>query len=318
MTLDWLSAYLIFAVFTVVVTIGLAQLLHLQMGLAGIGNFGIVGFFGLGMYACGVLQVRLPWPDSWGLVWPFLISLVLAVVISGLAGVLIGWMISDLNSDGILVGTMGFASIIYYLSLTEKALTGGAEGMAVPDYPFDIGSGKANSLTWLGILVVVVAAILYYVYRVHRSPYGRLLVATGQNEPLARSLGKPTFRTKLVMFSIGSAGMGLLGGLHEVMLHFIRPTELGIEVTLAAMVGLVLGGSARVWGAVVGTLLTAGLFDIVVQLYLPLPASWYHQAMPVVREMVFGALLIAVLLIRPLGVLGDMRRDKFVRRPGSD
>jgi len=318
MTLDWLSAYLIFALFTVTVTIGLALLLHLQMGLAGIGNFGIVGFFGLGMYACGVMQVRVPWPDSWGILWPFLISLLCAVVITGLAGVLIGWMISDLGGDGVLLETLGFATIIYTLSLTEKGLTGGAEGMAVPDYPFDIGTGKANSLLWLGILVVVVALLLYYVYRVHRSPYGRLLVATGQNEPLARSLGKPTFRTKLVLFAVGSAGMGLLGALNEVMLHFIRPTELGIEVTLAAMVGLVLGGSARVWGAVIGTLLTAGLFDIVVQIYLPLPASWYQQAMPVVRQIVFGALLMGVLLIRPLGVLGDMRRDKFVRRPGSD
>ena len=111
--------------------------------------------------------------------------------------------------------------------------------------------------------------------------------------------------------------MGLLGALYGVMLHFIRPMEIGIEVTLAAMVGLVLGGSTRVWGAVVGVLLTAGLFDIVVQIYLPLPDSWYQETMPVVREMVFGAMLIAVLLIRPLGVLGDMRRDKIVRRPGT-
>ena len=317
MSLDWLSAYLIYALFTVAGTVGLAQLLHLQMGLAGIGNFGIVGFFGLGMYICGVLQVRVPWPDSWGVLWPFLTSLVLAVLVSGLAGLLIGWLISDLEGDGILVGTLGFATVMYSLSLSEKRWTGGAEGMAVPD-PIDLGAGvKSNSLVWLGIIILVVAAITFYVSRVHRSPYGRLLIATGQNEPLARSLGKPTFRTKLVLFSVASAGMGLIGAIFAVMNHFIRPTEIGIEVTLAVMVGLVMGGSARVWGAVVGVLLTAGLFDIVVQLYLPLPDSWYQQTMPVVREMVFGAMLIAVLLTRPLGVLGDMRRDKFVRRPGS-
>jgi len=119
-------------------------------------------------------------------------------------------------------------------------------------------------------------------------PLWRLLIAVGQNEPLARSLGKATFQTKLMMFALGSAGMGLIGALFAVMNHFIRPTEIGIEITLAAMVGLVLGGSTRVWGAVVGTLLTAGLFDIVVQIYLPLPDSWYQETMPVVREMIFG------------------------------
>lgn len=82
------------------------------------------------------------------------------------------------------------------------------------------------------------------------------------------------------------------------------------------MVGLVLGGSARVWGAVLGVLLTIGLFDIVIQLYVPLPKSFFQQAMPVVREMAYGALLIVVLLFRPLGILGDMRRDKVVRTVG--
>ena len=167
------------------------------------------------------------------------------------------------------MGTLGFATVMYSLSLSEKRWTGGAEGMAVPD-PIDLGSVKANSLLWLGVIILVVAALTWYVARVHRSPYGRLLIATGQNEPLARSLGKPTFRTKLVLFALGSAGMGLIGAIFAVMNHFIRPTEIGIEITLAAMVGLVMGGSARIWGAVVGVLLTAGLFDIVVQIYLPL------------------------------------------------
>ena len=73
-----------------------------------------------------------------------------------------------------------------------------------------------------------------------------------------------------------------------------------------------LGGTARVWGAVVGVVLTVGLFDIVVQSYLPLPREWFTQAIPVLREAVFGLALILVLMFRPLGVLGDMRRDKLM------
>ncbi|MBN2113382.1 MAG: branched-chain amino acid ABC transporter permease [Acidimicrobiia bacterium] len=318
MSIDWLSAYLIYALFTVAGTVGLAQLLHLQMGLAGIGNFGIVGFFGLGMYAWGVFQVRIPWPDALGDWGSFFLSLVMAVIVSGLAGLLIGWVIADLEGDGVLVGTLGFATIMYSLALSEKRWTGGAEGMAVPDPLRTFNWGvKPMSLFWLGVMILLVVGITYYVARVHRSPYGRLLIAVGQNEPLARSLGKPTFRTKLILFALGSAGMGLVGAVFGVMNHFIRPTEIGIEVTLAAMVGLVMGGSARVWGAIVGVLLTAGLFDIVVQIYLPLPDSWYQITLPVVREIVFGAMLILVLLWRPLGVLGDMRRDKLVERLGS-
>jgi branched-chain amino acid transport system permease protein len=92
------------------------------------------------------------------------------------------------------------------------------------------------------------------------------------------------------------------------------PESIGINVTLAAMVGLVLGGSARVWGAVIGVILTVGLFEIVIQSYLPLPRSWYTQAIPVLREMMFGGTLVVVLIIKPFGILGDMRRDKLLRR----
>ena len=108
--------------------------------------------------------------------------------------------------------------------------------------------------------------------------------------------------------------MGLLGAMYGVMVRFLDPNNLGVDVTLAAMVGLVLGGTARVWGGVVGVILSVGLFDIVIQNYLPLPREWYTQAIPVLREAVFGAVLIVVLLLRPLGVLGDMRRDQLMRR----
>jgi branched-chain amino acid transport system permease protein len=291
---------------------GLGTLLHLQLGLARIANFGVVGFFGIGMYAFGVLYVKVDWPFEDP--WQFLICLVLGTLLAGVAGLAVGWLIADLNEDGMLVGTLGFATIVFILATTEKELTGGAQGMGGLNFPYDIGGVKANEFLWLGITAVVVAFMLYYAWRVHRSPYGRLLVAVGANEPLARSLGKPTFRTKLWLFAISSAGMGLLGAMYGVMERFLRPTNLGVDITLAAMVALVLGGSARVWGATVGVILTVGLFDIVVQNYLPVPRSWYSQALPVAREALFGVALILVLMFRPFGMLGDMRRDRLMRR----
>jgi branched-chain amino acid transport system permease protein len=312
MNLDWLDAFLLFGLFTVVMYAGLGLLLHLQLGLARIANFGIVGFWGLGAYAFGILLTKVDWP--FGDPWPFLISMVFGMVVAGVAGLLVGWLIADLETEGVLVGTLGFATAVWILATTEQGLTGGALGMGGLRFPFDIGSVKANETLWFVILTLVVAAILYYVWRVHRSPYGRLLVAVGDNEPLARSLGKPTFQAKLWLFAVGSAGMGLLGIFYGVMVHLLIPEGITINVTLAAMVGLVLGGTVRVWGAIVGVVLTVGFFDIVVQSYLPLPRSWYTQAIPVLREMVFGAALIVVLLIRPFGILGGMRRDKLLRR----
>jgi branched-chain amino acid transport system permease protein len=307
-----MDAFLISGLFGVVIVTGLALLLHLQLGLTRIANFGVVGFFGLGMYAFGVLYVHVPWP--FGEPWQFLACALLATLIVFVAGLLVGWVIADLDTDGVLVGTLGFATAVAILATTEADLTGGAEGMGGLGFPFDVGATKDNEFLWLVITAAVVIAILAFVWQVHRAPYGRLLIAVGGNDPLARSLGKSTFRTKLWLFAVASAGMGLLGAFDAVMVRFLDPANIGVDVTLAAMVGLVLGGTARAWGAVVGVLLTVGLFDIVVQFYLPLPKDWYNQAIPVLREAVFGLTLIVVLLFRPLGVLGDMRRDRLMRR----
>ena len=311
MNLDWLDAFLITGLFSVVMIAGLGLLLHLQMGLTRIANFGVVGFWGIGMYAFGVLYVKVDWP--FGDPWAFILAALFGILVAGLSGLLVGWFIADLDEDGVLVTTLGFATIVWIFATTEQDLTGGALGMGGLRFPYNIGSVKANETLWLGILIVIVAMILLYVWRVHRSPYGRLLIAVGGNEPLARSLGKPAFRTKLWLFAVSSAGMGMLGVMYGVLERFLETSNLGIDLTLAAFVALVLGGSARVWGAVIGAVLSVGFFDIVVQSYLPLPKAWYQQAIPVLREMAFGATLIVVLLFRPLGILGEMRRDKLMR-----
>lgn len=316
MNLEWLDAFLIYGFFTIIIVSGLGVLLHLQLGLARIANFGVVGFFGVGMYVFGVLYVKVDWPFADP--WQFLVCLVAGSLAAGLCGLLVGWLVAGLNQDGVLVGTLGFATVVYILATTEKELTGGAQGMGGLGFPYDIGGVKANEVLWLLISAVVVSGVVYYAWRVHRSPYGRLLIAVGSNEPLARSLGKPTYRVKLWLFAWTSAGMGLIGAMYGVMERFLRPTNLGVDITLAAMVALVLGGTARVWGAVVGVLLTVGFFDIVVQTYLPLPVSWYSQALPVMRELLFGTALILVLMFRPYGILGDMRRDRLMKATHGD
>ena len=61
-------------------------------------------------------------------------------------------------------------------------------------------------------------------------------------------------------------------------------------------------------------LVTVGVFDILIQSYIPLPAEWYTQTIPLLREVLFGVALILVLMFRPLGILGHMRRDRLMER----
>ena len=157
MTLDWLDAFLITGLFQVVMVTGLALLLHLQLGLARIANFGVVGFWGLGMYTFGVLYVQVDWP--FGDPWQFLVCAAAAALVAGVAGLLVGWLIADLDTDGVLVGTLGFATAVQILATTQDDITGGARGMGGLGFPYDIGKVKENELLWLVIMAVVVVAI---------------------------------------------------------------------------------------------------------------------------------------------------------------
>ncbi len=202
--IDWIDSFLISGLFDVVMIIGLALLLHLQLGLTRIANFGVVGFWGLGMFVFGVLYVRVDW--AFGDPFQFLVAAAIATLVAGIAGLIVGWLIADLNIDGVLVVTLGFAASVQILATTEDDLTGGARGLGGLRIPFDIGKVKEDEFGWLLVLTAVVIGIFLYAWKVHRSPYGRLLIATGSNEALARSLGKSTYRAKLWMFAVTSGG----------------------------------------------------------------------------------------------------------------
>ena len=310
--LDWLDAFLISGLFGVVQIIGLGLLVHLQMGLTRVANFGVAGFWGLGLYVFGILYGKVDWP--FGDPWQFLVCAIAATAASALAGLFVAWLISDLDVDGALVGTLGFATVIFLLATAGSDLTRGAAGHGGLGFPYDAGPAKTNEFIWFVLTTAIVAGILAYVLWVHRSPYGRLLIAVGTNEPLARSLGKSSTRAKLTLFTITSGMMGLLGVMQAVMFRFIIPANVTINITLAALAGLILGGITRAWGAVVGVLFTVALFDIVIQFYVPLPQEWYTQAIPVAREAIFGLALVLVLLFRPKGMLGEMKRPQLMRR----
>ena len=204
-------SYLIFVLSSMVVLIALATLLHIQFGLTGIVNFGVAGFWGVGLYVFGILMVNLN--------LPFIVALLLATVIVGVVAFVIGWIVLDLDDQAVLVATLSFATIGFYLVTTEKWLTKGVVGLGTVPFPFDFGT--STELVFLLFMMVLTSLVVIYARRIRSQPFGRLLVGIRDNEGLARSLGKPTFRQKLVIFTVTSALMGLFGGLSASLNHFL-------------------------------------------------------------------------------------------------
>ena len=182
-------AYLIFSLSLLLVYMGLALALHVQFGMLGIANFGVVGFWGLGMYAMGVFQIQLE--------LSFFDALLLVALLSLALSWIMGKLILRLDAQAMLCATIAFAAIVSLLVVTEKWATMGVVGLGTIRYPVRIGDG--TEYFYFACLLALIVGLQILVLRLHRSPTGRLLLAIRDNEELCASLGKDTFRYQDVL-----------------------------------------------------------------------------------------------------------------------
>lgn len=285
-------AYLIFSLSLLLVYIGLAQMLHVQFGLLGIPNFGVVGFWGFGMYFMGVVQVQLGMSFMDGLL---LTSAILAALSYGL-----GHLILRLERQAILCATIAFAAIVALLVVTEKWATMGVVGLGTIRYPLRL-FGMEEYLHFIVLLAFVIGG-QFYILRLHKSRLGRLMIAIRDNEELAGSLGKDTFRVKLHAFTITATTMGILGCLSAALNQFLTPNMIVPSITFAVWISLVLGGKEHALGPMMGVFVTFGIFDIFIETYAPVSPQ-FAVLVPNIKLFLYGALLVAVLLYRPTGFL---------------
>lgn len=285
-------AYLLFSLSLLLVYVGLAQMLHVQFGMLGIPNFGVVGFWGAGMYLMGVLQVQLSLSFIDAII---LTSVVLAAVSYGL-----GHLILRLERQAILCATIAFAAIVALLVVTEKWATMGVVGLGTIRYPLRL-FGLEEILHFALLLAFVIGAQIY-IQRLHHARLGRLMIAIRDNEELAASLGKDTFQVKLYAFTITATLMGVLGCLSAALNQFLTPNMLVPSVTFAVWISLVLGGKEHALGAMIGVFVTFGIFDILIETYAPVSPE-LAVVVPNLKLFLYGALLVAVLLYRPSGFL---------------
>jgi branched-chain amino acid transport system permease protein len=297
-----LSGYFIYMLSLLLIFVALATILHMQFGLTGIVSFGLAGIYGFGMYSCALLMLKLN--------MPFVPALVIATVLTGILSLGIGRILLNLESQAVLVGTLAFAVIIEDLIISEKWLTKGVMGYGPVDFPFNFGVYTKFGYFLLILLLTIV--VMFYAAKLQSAPYGRLLLGIQDNEPLAQSLGKPTFRQKLIFFTFTSALAGFFGAIAVPLYNYVFPKYISPDITFTLWIALLLGARKRVFGGLVGVVATVGLFDIILETVVPIPQQFagilYNS-----KYLLYGLVLVLVLMFRPSGILGDKDRSKSLK-----
>lgn len=302
-----LLSYLCFFL-TLALMLGIAVLgLNLQWGGAGLFNVGVAGFAAIGAYAAA-LTTSPPSPQHWGgLGWPIAAGWLLAMVLSGLAALLLGAITLRLRADYLAITTFGAAASLQLVALNAQRVTGGPFGVAAIPRPFEALAGRALpfGLANLAVTAAVTAVCFVALERLSRSPWGRVLRALREDEAAAVSLGKHAARFRLQAFVIGSALMGLAGAMQASFFGFIAPDNFLPALTFQVWVMLVIGGSGRNAGALLGAVVVWGVWTLSGSaLAALLPPDWQARGASL-RVVAIGVVLVLVLLFRPRGLLGE-------------
>lgn len=275
--------------------------LNLQWGFTGQFNIGIAGFFAIGAYSTAIITAAPSNSFIGGFDLPTPIGIAVAVVLSGLMSVLIGWVTMRLRTDYLAIATIGIAEIIRLVLKNEDWLTNGVRGIPAVPKPL----GMDNPLVFLIGIIVVLVLVYFLMERARNSPWGRVLRAIRENENGVMAAGKDIQRFRLEAFVVGSTVMGLAGALYAHYFGFISPEAFEpLFATFLVWVMLIAGGSGNNKGAVLGALLIWLVWSGSELLTGMLPPGYQAQA-GAVRVLLVAVLLQVILLTRPQGLLPE-------------
>jgi len=266
--------------------------LNLLVGYAGQISLGHAGFFALGGYASAILASRYGVP-----VW---ISMPTACVIVGVLAWLVGRPTLRLKGHTLAMATLGLGVIISIALTTEDRITGGPDGMPVPPLLL-FGWVVQGEPVWYWIAGALLVATVWLALNLIESPTGRALRALHGSEVAAQTLGIDAARFKLQVFTLSAVLAALAGALTAHYTGFITPVKSSFLHSVELVIMVVFGGMASIYGAVVGA---------AVLTLLP-------QVLAVLKDyemMVFGAVLVATMVLFPQGIVPTLARRFGGRR----
>ncbi len=271
------------------VAVVLAVSLNVVNGFTGQFSLGHAGFMAVGAYTAAKITLAFGDAPVFGLPAAvsqqvvFALALGAAMILSAVAGLVVGVPSLRLRGDYLAIVTLGFGMIIGSIIENVPAL-GGAIGLSgLPAY---------TSLTWAGIAAV---ATITMARRIAVSTQGRALFAIREDEVAAEAMGVDTTGYKVRAFVISAAFAGLAGGLIVHQLQLATPASFSFIRSFEVVVMVVLGGL----GSITGSVLSAAFLTIVLEVLRSLLGEFDKY-----RMVVYAVLLIVLMLLRPQGLFG--------------
>jgi branched-chain amino acid transport system permease protein len=269
--------------------------LNIVVGKSGLLDLGYVAFFAIGAYSQGILSTLYGW-NTWEIM-PF------GIAFAMLAGVILGLPALRLRGDYLAIITLGFGEIIRIVAI-NLSVTGGPNGIpGITNPPSFLGLhfDLMHPETYFWLVLAMILLVVWMVRRFTVRRPGRAWEAIRQDEDVAALMGVNTLIYKLWSFVIGAAVGGAAGVLYASKVAVISPDMFKFDVSILILACVVFGGIGNIWGVIMGAAILA---------YLPERIRFISEA----RQLVFGAVLILMMNLRPDGLLPRKKREKITEK----
>jgi branched-chain amino acid transport system permease protein len=269
--------------------------LNLTMGYAGQISLGQAGFLGIGAYTSALLLKAG---------WSFWLTLPTAALACFVVGLLLGFPALRVQHHYLAFATLGFNSLVFLFARNEEWLTGGNFGINRIQRPptFDGVFRTDLGFYYLVLAALVVAGLV--LWGILRSPWGRAFAALRDNPIRAESLGVDIRSYTLLAFAIGAAFGGAAGALFASLVGFIEPGPFNITASMSFLLMVVVGGSGRFFGPLLGAALV-----ILLPEWLRDLKDWYLVA--------FGLAVVLLMVWCPGGLLAIPERLRRAKKPAA-
>ena len=306
--------------------------LNVVVGFAGLLDLGFVAFYAFGAYAVGwfgsdfffkahVSVLSSAASGSIGIHLNFVLILVCAVVITSIAGVIIGLPTLRLRGDYIAIVTLAFGEIIGTLAVNGSSihlgggqtLTAGSLGISALDLPYFPVIGKFGLLNlrpWYWLILTIAVIVLFVVRRIRDSRLGRAWIALREDEIAAVSMGIPLVRTKLLAYAIGAAFGGISGVFLGDFDQTVNASQFQFTFSIFVLAMVIVGGLGSIGGAVLGALLLSYInYYLIPDVLNTVPHDFgLNFDLTDLSIGIFGFLLVLVMVLRPQGLFPEQRR----------
>jgi ABC-type branched-subunit amino acid transport system permease subunit len=278
----------------------LALALNFQWGLGGMVNFGLTGFYALGAYSAALLMLKAG-------VNTFVATLGAMAIVAAVCGLVAFVTLRVTEDDYFAIVTLGVGEMLRLMVLNEDWLTRGALGLTGVPRPFgDAIAPQYYQYFLLALAVALLLATLWFLDRLARSPFGRLVRAVREDDVVAATLGKNVLWVRVRIFAIGGGIIGLAGSLHGFYYQYIDPTQFTNIVIAYAFMAVIAGGRGAHRGAVLGAAVVMLLLEGS-RFAKDLIPSLDSDQLAAIRIIIIGVGLIALLIFRPQGFFREYR-----------